>query len=237
MGPFFAQSPSLLSDAEIPVSSEGLFSYIFVTVVVIFAFVVMVQRGLTTRVFVGWPAQCGEQLYLFIENMCVGTIGSHGRKYIPMIMTFWLLIFTSNFLSLFTPTAPTAILSFNLGLALCAIGYVQYEGIRSNGVVKHFGHFAGPKLSGPLVLISVLLFVVEIVSEIMKNVSLSLRLYGNIHGGHEAVLRMNALTEKYFIPLGAFLLPVKLLTVVVQSMIFTLLTCVYISLVTHHEEH
>jgi F-type H+-transporting ATPase subunit a len=29
---------------------------------------------------------------------------------------------------------------------------------------------------------------------------------------------------------------VKLLTVIVQALVFTLLTCVYISLVTHHEE-
>jgi len=77
---------------------------------------------------------------------------------------------------------------------------------------------------------------VEMISEVMKNVSLSLRLYGNINGGHQAVLAMNNLTSKYLIPLGAFLLPIKLLTVVVQAMIFTLLTCVYISLVTHHEE-
>lgn len=235
MGSFLLQTPTLLSDAEIPVSLLGLGAYVFATIAAIAVFFVLVRKGLTTRVFQGLPAQCGEQLYLFIENMCVGTIGSHGRRYIPMIMTFWLLIFTSNFLALFSPTAPTAILAFNLGLALTAIGYVQYEGIRANGLVKHLSHFAGPKLSGPLVVISVLLFVVEIVSEIMKNVSLSLRLYGNIHGGHEAVIKMNNLTEKFFVPIGAFLLPVKLLTVIVQAMIFTLLTCVYIALVTHHE--
>jgi F-type H+-transporting ATPase subunit a len=237
MGPFLLHPPTLLSEAEISPSFLGVFSYVALTVACIAVFFVLVRKGLTSRVFVGAPAQCGEQLYLFIENMCVGTIGKHGRKYIPMIMTFWLLIFVSNFISLFSPTAPTAILSFNLGLALVAIGYVQYEGIKANGFAKHISHFAGPKLTGPLVLISVLLFVVELISEIMKNVSLSLRLYGNIHGGHEAVQSMNNLTEKYLIPLGAFLLPVKLLTVVVQSMIFTLLTCVYISLVTSHDEH
>lgn len=237
MAPFLLQTTPLLSEAEIPVSFIGLAAYVALTVGIIFVFFRLVKQGLRPRVFVGWPAQCGEQLYLFIENMCVGTIGKHGRKYIPMIMTFWLLIFTSNFIALFAATAPTATLSFNLALALCAIGYVQYEGIRANGVAKHVGHFTGPKLTGPLVAISVLLFVVEVISEVMKNVSLSLRLYGNIHGGHEAVKTMNSLTEGFFVPLGAFLLPVKLLTVVVQAMIFTLLTCVYISLVTHSEDH
>jgi F-type H+-transporting ATPase subunit a len=235
MGSLFLHIPSLIGEEIIPVSFTGLFSYVLLTIGVIALFFALVQKGLTPRVFSGAYAHCGEQLYLFIENMCIGTIGKHGRKYIPMIMTLWLLIFTGNFISLFAPTAPTAVLSFNLGLALTAVGYVQYEGVRTNGFMNHIRHFAGPKLSGPLVLISVLLFVVEIISEVMKNVSLSLRLYGNIHGGHEAVREMTLLTERFLVPVGAFLLPVKLLTVVVQAMIFTLLTCVYISLVTNHE--
>ncbi|RYG43369.1 hypothetical protein EON79_17095, partial [bacterium] len=103
---------------------------------------------------------------------------------------------------------------------------------------------------GPLVLISVMIFVIEMISEVMKNVSLSLRLYGNIDGGHQAVEKMNDLGLSLIhlpipgdytigIPFGAFLLPIKLLTCVVQALIFTLLTCVYISLVTHddHEHH
>ncbi|MEQ1932427.1 MAG: F0F1 ATP synthase subunit A, partial [Fimbriimonadaceae bacterium] len=118
-----------------------------------------------------------------------------------------------------------------------SIGYVQYEGMRANGVIGHFTHFAGPKLSGILILITPIIFSIEIVSEVMKNVSLSLRLFGNIHGGHEAVTAMNKLAEPY-IPIGAFLLPIKLLTCLVQAMVFTLLTCVYLSLVTaHHDDH
>ena len=179
-------------------------------------------------------AQASEQLYLFIENMCVATIGSHGRKYMPMIMTFWLVIFFGNMLALFLPFSPTADLSFNLGMALISIGYVQWEGIKANGVFGHFSHFAGPKLGLAMIPITLMIFVIEIVSELMKNVSLSLRLYGNIHGGHQAVEAMNQVGSGAFIPLGAFLLPVKLLTVIVQAMIFTLLTCVYLSLVTSH---
>lgn len=226
----------LLGEDDVPVSLLGLSAYLILTIAVIGAFFYIARKGFTPRVFTGMVAACAEQLYLFIENMCVGTIGSHGRKYIPMIMTFWLLIFTGNFIALFSATGPTAILAFNLGLAITSIVYVQYEGVRANGFFGHVKHFAGPKLSGPLAVISILLFFIEIVSEIMKNLSLSLRLFGNIHGGHIAVIKMNNLTSPFYITIGAFLLPIKLLTVVVQAMIFTLLTCVYISLVTHHEE-
>lgn len=215
----------------------GLVFYLVLILGLIFGVLAYSKKGLTAKVFKNPLTACGEQLYLFIENMCVGTIGAHGRKYIPMIFTFWLVIFFSNLVGLFFPETLTAILSFNVGMALISIGYVQFEGMRSNGVLGHFKHFAGPKLAGVMALIiTPIIFSIEIVSELMKNVSLSLRLFGNIHGGHQAVEAMNAMGAKYYIPFGEFLLPIKLLTVIVQALIFCLLTCVYLSLVTHHEE-
>jgi F-type H+-transporting ATPase subunit a len=229
----------------------GLFFYVGLVLALLFGLMSYAKTGLNSRVF-SKPSLFGlpvlgafEQIYLFIEQMCVGTIGSHGRKYVTMIMVFWMLIFVSNVVALFFPTAPTADLGFNLGLALVSIGYVQWEGIKANGLLGHLRHFAGPKLGGALVLISMIIFVIELISEIMKNVSLSLRLYGNIDGGHRAADAMNALGKNIIpigedfglsIPFGAFLLPIKLLTCVVQAMIFCLLTCVYLSLVTHHDE-
>jgi F-type H+-transporting ATPase subunit a len=227
---------SLLAAGGPGTSYEGLFVYIGIVVLILFLFLGSAKSGLNNRVFTKWTTQWTEQLYLFIENMTVGIIGAHGRKYIPLMMALWMIIFVSNIVSLFFPTAPTADLSFNLALALISIGYVQWEGMKSNGVLGHFSHFAGPKLGGGLVLISLMIFVIELISEVMKNVSLSLRLFGNIEGGHQAVVAMNELGAAAYIPIGFFLLPVKLLTAVVQALIFTLLTCVYISLVTHHEE-
>jgi F-type H+-transporting ATPase subunit a len=216
----------------------GLAVYVLLTVVILFCMMSKAKSGLNQRVFKNPFTSIFEQLYLFLENMCVGIIGSHGRRYIPMIMVFWLVIFVSNVIALFMPTAPTADLSFNLGMALIAVGYVQYEGIRANGVIGHFSHFAGPKLPVALIPISIMIFVIELISEVMKNVSLSLRLFGNIEGGHQAVLAMNKIGDPVFIPVGAFLLPIKVLTCVVQALIFCLLTCVYISLVTaHHDDH
>ncbi|CAN5448162.1 F0F1 ATP synthase subunit A [soil metagenome] len=222
----------------------GLFVYVGIAIAVMFALMAYAKLGFGQRVFKNPITSCFEQLYLFTENMCMGTIGPHGRRYIPMMMTFWMLIFTSNLMSLFFASAPTADFSFNLGLALISIAYVQYEGARMSGVGNHVKHFTGPKLGLALIPITGMIFVIELVSELMKNVSLSLRLFGNIDGGHRAVEAMNGLGWKLFhvggmefgIPFGAFLIPVKLLTCVVQAMIFTLLTCVYISLVTHHEE-
>ncbi len=221
----------------------GRLVYAVFVVTIIFILLAIAKKGLNGRVFKNPLTQASEQLYLFIENMCVGIIGSHGRKYVPMIITFWLVIFIGNVVALMFPYSPTADLGFNLGMAVTSIFYVQYEGIKANGLFGHLGHFAGPKLGGVMaLLITPVIFCIEIISELMKNASLSLRIYGNIHGGHEAVKAMNELGESIYVPFGEFLLPIKLLTVVVQAMIFCLLTCVYLSLVTshgddHHDDH
>jgi F-type H+-transporting ATPase subunit a len=231
----------------------GLFIYFALTLAIVIAALTMAKKSFSQRVFKDRPAQLVEQVYIFVENLCVGTIGPHGRKYVPFIMTLWLVIFVSNFLALFMSTAPTADLGFNLGMALCVVGYVQWEGMRAHGVGGHLAHFAGPKLAvladpktWMFFLITMLLFGIEIVSELMKNLSLSLRLFGNIDGGHRAVEAMNPMLVKYigevgnYIPVGMFLMPIKLLTVIVQALIFCLLTCVYLGMVTgggHDEEH
>jgi F-type H+-transporting ATPase subunit a len=216
--------------------SFRLLFYIAFLLIVMFALMAEAKKGFTGRVFKGFLASNFEQIYLFVEGLCLSTIGPHGRKYVPLIFTYWTVIFFGNLMALFFPYSPTADLSFNLGMALVAIAYVQYEGIKANGFFGHLLHFSGPRMGGMFVIISIMIFIIEIISELMKNLSLSLRLYGNIHGGHIAVEALNTLGAKYYIPVGEFLLPIKLLTVIVQPLVFTILTCVYISLVTSHGE-
>lgn len=219
-------------------SFPGLLIFTLLVSLVAIAILSSAKREFGNRFFLKWPAQYAEHLYIFAENLAVGIIGAHGRKYVPMVFTFWMMIFISNFLGLLNPKTITADLSFNLALAFIAIGYVQYEGIRANGFFGHLGHFAGPKLPLWLIPVNGLIFVIEIISELIKNLSLSIRLFGNIDGGSKATEGMNALNSA--IPVGAVLLPVKVLTCVVQAFIFSLLFCVYLSLVTHHdhdEEH
>jgi F-type H+-transporting ATPase subunit a len=232
----------------------GLVFYVGLVLAIIALLGLRMRQGIKARVFKDPITQASEQMYLFVEGMCVNIIGSRGRKYVPFIGTLWMVIFVGNSLALFFPTSPTADLSFNLSMALIAVSYVQYEGIKGHadhlraqgkgaftawfiGFFRHLRHFAGPKMGGLVgIVMPFVLFPIEVISELMKNVSLSLRLYGNIHGGHTAVEALNEIGKPVYFPLGGLLLLVKLLTVVVQSLVFTLLTCVYIALVTHHEE-
>lgn len=216
----------------------GMFFWLIVALVIIFAIMADAKKGLNNKFFTRKTTQLAEQVYTFVENLCLGIIGPHGRRYLPFVFTLWTVIFVCNVVALFTAGSPTSDLSFNFGMALMCVGYVQWEGMRVNGVAGHFKHFAGPKLTGALILLTPLIFFIEIVSETMKNLSLSLRLFGNIEGGHKAVEAMNTLGKSVNIPIGAFLMPVKFLTCIVQALIFSLLFCVYLSLVTQpHDDH
>lgn len=253
--------PFLLASASEEGAEKGghsiglyIFAFVILTLGIILFILNLAKPGYKDRIFTNKWSQRGEQLYLFLEQFALSIIGPHGKKYMPVLATFWLFIFFSNLVGLFLPYTATAELSTNLGMAIIAIAYVQYEGIKANGLGGHLKHFAGPKMQGALVAISGMIFMIEILSEVMKLASLTLRLYGNIHGGHEVVVAFNKLVGfggtytnshgeamyNYPILLGGVLIPIKLLTCLVQAMVFCLLLCVYLGLVTHHdhdEEH
>jgi F-type H+-transporting ATPase subunit a len=180
-----------------------------------------------------------EHVYLFIENMCVSVIGPHGKKYVTLVITVYLLILFSNLLGLAGLFAPTSVLGVTLALAVAVVFYVQYEGIRSNGPVGYVKHFMGPKMDniGMALTITPLLFLIELVSEVAKNISLSFRLQGNISGEHKVGETLGSLVKigHYELPIQWALLPLGVFVCVVQALVFTMLTCVYLSLFTSHE--
>lgn len=231
--------PNVLAEAQ-----DDIGWYIFVYVGLVMAVILVIfglaRRGVTNRVFKGLIAQSVEHSVLFIENICLNVVGPHGRKYAPLLFAFWSFIIVSNVIGMIFNFTPTAVWSLNLSLALISIVYVQYEGIRANGPGGHIKHFAGPKMTGLLLLVTGLLFIIEITSEVMKLFSLSLRLYGNIHGGHEVVINMNTMLpipiggQTYHIPVGGMLLPLKLLAAILQAYIFVILSATYLGLVTAH---
>ncbi|MEO7453233.1 MAG: F0F1 ATP synthase subunit A [Fimbriimonadales bacterium] len=245
--------PRFLAAAETPAAEGGhhagpwaIFWIVGLVILIIFGLLYIGRQGWKGHSFRNPISGMFEQLFLFLRNMALGIIGPHGEKYLPMIATLWLIIFVSNFVGLFLDFTPTADLSFNLGLAVAAIAYVQYEGIRANGAFGHIKHFAGPKITGlplpAILLVSGMIFMIEIASELLKLASLSIRLYGNIDGGHKVVTELNEVLPftvgglEMAVPFGYLLIPIKLLTCLVQALVFTLLLSVYIGLVTHHED-
>lgn len=156
-------------------------------------------------------------------------MGPRGRQYAPFVSTFFLYILVMNFTGLIPfLKSGTASLSITLGLAVVAFFAVQYYGFKAHGI-RYLAHFIGP-----VPAMAFLILPLELISELVRPVSLSVRLYGNIFGEEQVI---SALANQITPYAAVLLLPLQVLTVFLQAFVFTLLVTVYISLATEkHEE-
>ena len=195
-----------------------------------------------------------EQFTQMIDDV----MGHEGRRYLPLLATLGLFILAGNLMSLVPGLAgPTG--NLNTTAACAIVVFVAYHGIgaRKQGVVAYLKHFAGPV---PLPL-KPLMFVIELISHLARPLSLTLRLFGNMVGGHILLgvifLLMGldgligwALSGSVVGGIGGvvtivftvgFLYPLKILVAFLQAFIFVMLTMLYISgaieEADHHPEH
>lgn len=151
------------------------------------------------------------------------------KKYFPIIGTSATFVFFSNIMALF-PGLPVATSSLNitLGCALVVFIYFNYVGIQTNGMayIKH--------LMGPKIWLAPLIFPIEVISLCVRPITLAVRLMLNMAVDH-LILGIFLALVATLVPLPVMVLGI--LVVVVQTLVFTLLTSIYISLATEHEEH
>jgi F-type H+-transporting ATPase subunit a len=199
-----------------------------------------------------------EQFISMIDDV----MGHEGRTYLPLIATLGLFILGGNLLSLVPGMAgPTTNLNTTAACALVVFFAYHWIGVRKQGALTYLKHFMGPV---PLAL-KPLMFVIEIISHLARPLSLTLRLFGNMVGGHILLAIIFFLMGLQGLigwalsgsALGAvvggiggavmivftvgFLYPLKLLVSFLQAFIFVMLTMLYISgaleEAEHHAEH
>lgn len=185
---------------------------------------------------------------LAIRDLIVSVIGEHGFKYFPVVGTFAVLILVSNLMGLFPLfMSPTAHISVTLALGIASFVYYNYVGISENGLVAHLGHLTGPKL--PLILmliITPLIFLIELFSNMIRPLTLGIRLFANMFADEQIAAIISGLFPPYTqVLVPVILLPLALFVALVQTLVFTLLSMIYISEVSHaphdhahdHEHH
>jgi len=171
-----------------------------------------------------------EMIYGLFENMIVDTIGPEGRKYLPVVGTVGLFVFSCNFIGLFPGfMSPTSKLNVTAGCALAVFFYYHAQGVRAQGL-KYFKHFVGP-----IPVLAPLMIPIEVISHFSRPVSLSMRLFGNIFA-EELLIVIMASIIPFLLPLP--FMAVAIFTSVIQAFVFVLLSCIYIAgAVAHEEEH
>jgi F-type H+-transporting ATPase subunit a len=173
--------------------------------------------------------------YLALRDMVVSVIGEHGFKYFPVVATFAVLILISNLMGLFPLfMAPTASTSVTFALGIASFVYYNYVGIKENGLKNHLAHFAGPKLPWYMFMITVLIFGIELVSNSIRPLTLGVRLFANMFADEkisETIANMYPPFTQFLVPV--VLLPLALFVAFVQAFVFTLLSVIYLSEVSH----
>jgi len=151
------------------------------------------------------------------------------KKYFPLIGSAAIFVFFSNLLALI-PGMPVATSNLNvtMGTALVVFLLFNYYGIKEQGIgyVLH--------LFGPAWYLAWLIFPVECISLIVRPITLAVRLMLNMAVDH-LILSIFLGLVAALVPLPVMVLGV--LVIGVQTLVFTLLTCIYIGLATEHEAH
>jgi F-type H+-transporting ATPase subunit a len=248
---------------EVKKTADALYAwrevfFSFIVIIVLAAFFISVSRDLRERdptrrqMFV-------EAILGGLYNMFEQVLGKDARRFAPFLGTLFLFIILNNWFGLiplgFSSTSSLA--NTTLGLGLLTFLYVQYTGIRANGLGGYLHHFAGQPRSPVEWVFAILIFPLEVVGEIIKPISLSLRLFGNIYGEETLIAVMVMLSAQFmgfllgqfgdpgatiagFMPGIPFQFPfyfIVLIASTVQALVFTLLSTVYISLMLpHHDE-
>ena len=196
----------------------------------------------------------GEALYELIQGQMVeGSLPSRAiGTWFPYIASLFLFIWILNIVGfvplpisddhfhlfgLELPTwgiyAATANLSVTLSLALVTFLATHEEGIRHNGVGRYFRSWVPEGAPKPLLALIVPL---EVISQFMRLISLSVRLFANMLAGHMLILVMIGLI--FIISGWAAIVALPAATVIylfevvivvtIQAFVFALLSAIYI---------
>ena len=210
---------------------------------------VIVFFEITTRraaVVPGRMQLMAEGLFSYIDDMAEGIIGHESRKYFPYVFSIFLFVLSMNMLGLFLAFTATSQLAVTATLAVMTFLLVLVIGFARNGhnMYKLFVPAGVPWYM--LILVT----PIELISFVLRPVTLALRLFGNMLGGHVA-LKVFAGFVFSLASLGAVgvvgavlplagvvaLTSLEFLVAFLQAFVFAVLTCVYLNDVVNLGHH
>ena len=162
--------------------------------------------------------ELSEMVVEFLSNLISDIMNiNNPEPYLPLIGSLAIFITVANSTGVLPFLAsPTSDINTPLALALVVFVAIYYYGIRSKGLVKFFKEFASPIFLLPL----------EIVGQVSRTLSLTLRLFGNVLSGDLIVSILLSLIP-LFVPLP--LMGLSLLIGLLQASVFTALASVYVA--------
>lgn len=182
------------------------------------------------------------------HNMAEGTIGHGWKKHVPFLATLFFFILTANVIGLIPGAkAATGTLGVTWALSLISFIYFNYYGIKAKGGLGYIKSIAPSGLPKPMVPI---IWFFELISLIIRLLTLAVRLYGNMFAGHMvlgifAILTTVFIQDAIYTSSAVMALPslawmvfliamyaLECLVAFLQAYVFTVLSAVYVGLAT-----
>ncbi|MBN1327308.1 MAG: F0F1 ATP synthase subunit A [Candidatus Cloacimonetes bacterium] len=203
-----------------PVGTFQLLRMLLIVDILIMIIVILIRRFLTFKP--GKPQILFEIIYGSLEEFVVETLGKDKVYYTPYIVTLFLFLWICNMIGLIPIPGfmePTRNLNVPLGLGFLSVVIVHVSAIKFKGAWHHIQNYINP-VKNPL-------FLLDIVGEISKVVSISFRLFGNILGGAIIILVVSSLVSFVVFPVGLSLF-FGIFVGTIQAFVFTMLALTYI---------
>lgn len=171
-----------------------------------------------------------EVLTEMIGGLAEMVIGHHGKDFIPLFASVFFFVLLNNFIGMIPGMTPaTENINTTFGFGLFMFLAYNFFGIKEQGIVHYLKHFMGPVL-----FLAPLMFVIELVSHIVRPFSLGLRL-ANVMMGDHTVLSVFLDLVPIGVPIPFYMM--GMFVCFVQAFVFTLLSMVYVAFAIAHEEH
>lgn len=183
------------------------------------------------------------------NNICVDVMGPEGKKYFPFLGTVFFFVLFNNLLGNIPPALPgTGTVGTTFTWGIMVFIFYNAVGIKKVGFFKYFKGFVP---GGTPVWLAPLIFLLELISHVLRPFTLGIRLFANMYAGH-MMLGVFAIFVAIFLeqlsPVSIAVVPLsflmqvilrvfELLVAVLQAYIFTILTAVYIDGALHTGEH
>jgi len=190
----------------------------------------VVAALLRLRLSAGRPGnfqQTCELIYEFVGGQAEDHLGHDGRRYMGYFGTIFLFILTANLIGI-VPCfeSPTQNPSVTAGCALATFIYYNLVGIQANGF-KYAASFAGP-----VWWLAPMMVPIEIISQMARPLSLTIRLYANMFAGEEVIIAFLGLT---LFPVPVIFMGLHVFVGTIQAYIFMVLTMAYVGGAVAHE--
>lgn len=249
-------SPILGSVGPLTVATSTV-TVMFITVLFVVLCIVASRSKLIPNRFQHLLEMLHENISTFITSI----VGSKekAKVIIPYVGSLMVYLLVANLLPMMPGVSGLSVLvngehvpllrgattDFNttFGLALAVVCMMQIVGMKEQGVTKYLSHFIQIKqvykgfrksfADGMVAIVGFFVGLIEIVGELAKTLSLSLRLFGNMFA-HEVLTVI--LLGAFSVAVPAIWMGMGFLVGVVQSVVFVALVTVYYSLVLKKEK-